>query len=302
MPATSTATPPPNRDPAAAAAKPGPDARAHADRLGLGDPARFVTIPRVPILDAHRPIKKTVKALGAVSPDNPDGLVEMMLTCEPGELEDAARNSNRRAAAGRPAILQIGHTQFEDRPEAFHPKAIGFADNFAVGDMDGVPHLFADVHYRREFREDVLTHPRLSVERAAWVDPDQHTITAVALIRRPPERDLPHVPYQAETPPATLCCYARSFPLPGGRPAGAKTRADADRQKRIDMLCCFNITAAEARMHVERGTAPDHSRRHVPPPPPPRPGEVVAYALRHSIFDAAWARADFIEARKKGLA
>jgi hypothetical protein len=189
-----------------------PPVRSQPDRLGLDDDDQFLTIHRVPVLDAHEPITKTVKDQDHPNADK-DGVVVQSMTCAPSDLATAARNSNRRAASGRPAILQLGHSQFKDRPEAFLPKAIGFADNFAVGEFEGKPTLFADLHYRREFRQDALSHPRLSVERSGWSDPSLHAITAIALIRRPPERDLPFVPYQAERVPDQLVCYGRERDL-----------------------------------------------------------------------------------------
>jgi hypothetical protein len=208
-PTIATASPPPGR--------PG------GSSLGMGDPSRFFTLYRVPIFGTHPPKVKTVRDKDQADKDHPDGVFQKVMTCTREDLENLARNSNRRAETGRPATLQIGHTVLkDDLPEKERPMAVGLVNNFAVDDLDGQPHLFADLHYRREHHDQAVTFPRLSVERSAWADPRIHAVSAVALIRRKPDLDLPFVPYQAESPDQ-LVCYGADLPSPIARRSGAVT-------------------------------------------------------------------------------
>jgi hypothetical protein len=82
-----------------------------------------------------------------------------------------------------------------------------------VGSFEGRTHLFCDLRVRRECREETLGFPWISVERAGWSFPDVHAITAVALTRRPPQRDMPILRYAAEVP-GQLVLYSRELPSP----------------------------------------------------------------------------------------
>jgi hypothetical protein len=178
--------------------------------VGQDDPSgRYKIMKRVAILDAHEPIEKTCFDPKAVSRTNPRGIVKRMLCAEPSDLRTLARNVNRAIESGRFPVLQLGHTPLDnDIPEAWQPKPVCLTTNYQVGDLDGTPCLFADLCYLRSEADEAQSYPNLSVERVGFDDLSTHSIGAVALLRREPERKLPMATFAASGKLAR-CCYSR---------------------------------------------------------------------------------------------
>jgi hypothetical protein len=294
MPATLAAVPPPSRH--------------SPDTLGLGDPSRFRTIRHVPVLDQHEPIEKTCYDPAVVSPSNPRGLVKRMLEVDRDDLATIARNSNSRAVAGRPSVLQLGHTPIDkDKPESYLPAAVGFATNYSVEDLNGVPHLFADLHCRVDQYDTAMSFPGLSVERVGWDDPETHEISAIALIRRRPERDLPSVPYEASTRGLCMVLYSRERPSPSTIAANERRTGDdaalvefAVRNAIFDRALArreFNLLDRDARANYAKDSSPTPV---IGTSPEPSPQELAAFAASIGCFDPSVVRQRFAVARARG--
>ena len=264
----------------------------------LADPAKFRTIRRVPVLDAHEPIKKKVFDPSAISEANPKGLVDRVLTVDEADLEVLAANSNRRASEGNPPSLQLGHTPLEDRPEQFQPKHVGFAANYCVEKINGAPHLVADLHYLAGQYDEAETYPRISVERVGYDDPARHHIGAVALIRREPERHLPAVGYGSASPLARVC-YSRAVASP--------TLGEPERQDLVDFGAKHGITdlaKARERYQAERiRLRANYAAAQAPtggyPSDPTIRAAIRAYAEKHGIDSIAEASRRYLKERGK---
>jgi hypothetical protein len=258
----------------------------HAEALRLDDAHLYKQVEGVPIMTAHEPISKRVRDPSAVTKANPSGLVEKMLECDEDDLRTAAENSNKMVAMGRPPVLQIGHTPLEDGPEDSFPKPVGLVANFRVDKLDGKPALFADIYYRAGHGEEASTYPNISVERTNWQDPASHAISAVALLRRRPELDLPRVPamaaYTRGPARTSLVCYGRAMPVPASSPAPAVVTAAKDRQERIDLMGRFGVDHKQA-LAIQEGRAPRPGAKPAPPlaPAPLLRGELLKFAEKH---------------------
>jgi hypothetical protein len=288
---------------------PTPTAAAPLDALRLYDPTKYRTIKDVPILDCHSPIKKRVRNPAAITPDNPDGLVEMMLKCDEDDLDTIARNANRAAEAGRPPVLQIGHTPLEqDVPESFHPKPVGLQSNHRVRMIDGKPWLCADMHLRLDRIDEASDYPQVSVERVNWGDDQAHTIRATAFLRRQPERDVPMIPYSADDPPlALLTCYSRDVPGPAtGGPTRADVMAYATKHFLTDLGQARRRLLADkpalANYAKERSDLTVATAQAAPRSLSKGDSGFVAFAARHFLTDIGEARRKYDAARAKGEA
>jgi hypothetical protein len=298
MPATMLTSPPPNRR--------APDA--------LGDPTRYRTIPGIPLLDTHEPIRKRVNDPKAVTRDNPYGITEAMLTCDENDLEAIARNANASVAAGRPPAIQIGHTPEEDRPEVYWPKPVGRLTNHRVCRVNGKPWLCADMHFRVDRLDEVSDYPNLSVERIGMDEPGEQSIRSVALLRRRPERDVPLVPYAAEPTTKLSVCYSREVPAPVRGPQGAgvgsfeKTYADgmkssmsADEMNRFLHFALRRGLNHRAISTHQSWLISEQARKVRPiSPTAPDRSEVLAYATVKGISVFELARRKLMFERNQG--
>jgi hypothetical protein len=268
----------------------------------------YRTTKRVALLDAHQPITKQVYDPRSVSPANLKGMVERMLEVSPFDLAALAKNANASVAAGRPPLLQIGHTPIDqDKPEAFLPKPVGYTDHYVVGDLGGVPHLFADLHCREDLADEAATFPNLSVERVNFDDDASHSIHAVALLRRQPERPLPMVRFAADRR-KSLVCYSADRPVyPSGEPLPGELVAYATKTS------CFDPALARRRLLQDRtGFRANYNRDNVQrvayaaevvaksTPPRGIASAFVEFASRRCISDVNAARKEFEQAKARG--
>jgi len=264
-----------------------------ADRLGLDDPTRYRVIRRQPLLDAHSPIPKLVFDPAAVSAENPRGLVRLMIGATLEDLEAMARNGNRRAMAGDLRSAQLGHAPLTEVPEGEMPKAVGFVANYAVGELAGRPCLFGDLAIATQHYAEASSYPRLSIERVGFDDPGRTTVSAVALIRRRPERDLGVVAYSATGPAElTRVHYSRdvgSAPFVAIREAPAE-RTRRERQAKIDAIGRA-IPMGEAGRRVAERETREAGRREAAAKL--ERAAVLSYATRHGIRDLEEARRRF---------
>ncbi|HQU33584.1 MAG TPA: hypothetical protein PLB88_04665 [Thermoanaerobaculaceae bacterium] len=157
----------------------------------LDDPARFLTLRKVPVFAAH---------------DDPDAGSNLPADKHRGDVRRAklvelARNTNARThSRGKfmPAKLQIGHTlpkkplvvkhegqlqAVASPPEGAQPFPVGYATNWWVGDPPGgaEPELYCDWHIHQGDVPYTRTFPYSSIER----EPEEY-ISAVALLRTEP--------------------------------------------------------------------------------------------------------------------
>lgn len=178
----------------------------------LEDPEKFTAVRRVPLLDVH---------------DDPEtGRVDHSL------LRLLAKNCNDRVAQGNFPSVILGHTkmrpverdgemvQAKDDDEQRQPPPVGYAVGFHVGDFQGRPCLYADLHIQNGDLEYSRTFPHRSVERidpAPGVenpDPADNFIDRIALLRTPPRRDLGILHYAASDRSLRRTRYARDFSSP----------------------------------------------------------------------------------------
>lgn len=147
---------------------------APAASLNLDDPAAYVTVPLVPVLDEH------------VMTDPKRGAT---VTVDAQILREIADQTNRRAREkNNPCPLTVGHTS--DDPRAPERKVVGYAVNFQVRPFGPDPTrtaLYADFKVRADHAAVVQDFPRRSVE--LWLD--RREIDPIALLGgTTPERDL----------------------------------------------------------------------------------------------------------------
>lgn len=159
----------------------------------LDDLDQFVTVRRVPVLDAHA--------------DDPErGPVSADL------LATIAERSNARAARGDFPALILGHTRPKrDREEIEQPPVVGYASGFHVADYQGRPCLHCDFHVHARDAAYAKTFPFRSVER---LDSPDDFVDRIALLRTPPQRDLGALHYARadDGQPVRRLIYGRAFP------------------------------------------------------------------------------------------
>lgn len=248
---------------------------------------RFRVVRRVPLFDEHPPVEKSVRT--------PGGTAKLSVGCTASDLAEMASNANIGAANNRPPLVQIGHSSFEDVPEPQWPRTVGRTSNHVIGDFEGRPCLFGDLHILASEYDNAATYPRASIERVGWDRPGRQTIRAVALIRRDPERDLGIINYQRER----RLCYSkeRTMNLAQITP----TLADPALRKRVvDHAVRKGLTASESLAEIRAESSPDWTARPVtyskesPVPYPSDPAvraKCREFAERHGIgVSAAWER------------
>jgi len=256
-------------------------------RLGLDDPAKFRTIRRVAVLDAHETLLKTIYDPAAISPANPGGKVKRALAADAADLAVLAHNANARVQAGSPPVLQLGHTPQEDLPELDWPRHVGFASNFRVEPLAGIPALYADLSYLASEFDEAATFPRLSVERVGWMTPETHQIDRIALLRRRPDRDLPAVPYGHGSKPLPRILYSKEIDLPA--PVVAASGAHEERQRLVALMARFGLTPEQARRRIagearERANyARDAAAAYRVPAPTPDRAALIDWCSRMGI-------------------
>lgn len=250
---------PPSARPQAAGASP------LLTQADLEDPEKFVTVRRVPILDAH---------------DDPEyGPVDEAL------LHRMARNCNRMVARGDFPALQIGHTRpwkdavVVDRksgeatlrpatPEKHQSEIVGHASGFHVAPFRGVPTLHADFHFHAGDAAYARTYPYRSVERPPNpdADPAADLVDRISLQRTPPRRDLGALHYSpSAAAQAARICYARDLP--------PITAAEDDEPEGAP---AEDATASAA---APESAAPAPAEPPANPDPSPTPEESPAMAL-----------------------
>ncbi len=143
----------------------------------LDDVRLFERRPGVPILDVH---------------------VRSGREIDEQRLRLVCANSNRRAAAGEPGLILIGHTT-DDGKETDQPPVVGYAKNYQMGRWDGRPCIMADLYYDRDDLDQAMKYPRRSVEVFySDSDPSMNYVDAVSLLVRTPERPLGLVTYRGK--------------------------------------------------------------------------------------------------------
>lgn len=210
----------------------------------LDDPRRFTTIPGVPILDIHRDEKRG--------------------TIDPTTLDRILRNTTALTARGDFPVLSLGHLIPRANPhgmtiehpdgesiridrdsEEAQPKPVGYASRWRIGLFKGRPTLHCDYHIHNHLYDEARDYPFRSAERLKGPE----YIDRVALLRRPPERDLGAIDYSRFGPPGERVLYARDFP-----PIDMSPKADETEETETD-------PSAELRSESE-----------VDPTPPPESG------------------------------
>ena len=255
----------------------------------LSNPAKFRTLRRVPVFDAHPPVPKMCVSPSQITATNPRGLVQIEKGASQADLESLARNSNARARSGRLTTIQLGHTRAWDVPEHEQPKAVGFAHNFEVGEHEGKPHLFADLSYRASEYGEAQTYPRCSIHWSLWNDPSQQYVGHLAVLRSEPGRDLPLIQYRDDGLEVSLAGPAK---LVHSAPAAPTVAISAERQAKIDArireLCSAPPAAPVAPPTLHEQVA--------------RSAGVIEFARKNSIKNPAEARKRFDQAVLAGSA
>lgn len=156
----------------------------------LSDTRLYVCLPGVAILDVH--------CRNAV--DQNGNSIETY--CGPEQLVVLAKNSQARADRGDYGLIRVGHidVKLPNHRERDQPQIIGYIPRFYMGEKDDSTVILADIYIKKQFIEDVENYPRRSPEIFGKTDPDGF-IDALALLNRPPERDLGLVTYAKETNP-----------------------------------------------------------------------------------------------------
>jgi len=162
----------------------------------LFPPTRFIKIKDVPVFDEHE--NKGVNG-------KPRKITKEMLV-------KLARNCNKKfEEVGAATPLSLGHT-IEGKPEEEQPPVVGWAVNFRVGPLlkTGRDALYCDWYIRKKHEDVIDEYPNRSIE--LW--PSRLDISPIALLKSTaPERDLPILKYQSESPDEEPYRYIFSFPL-----------------------------------------------------------------------------------------
>lgn len=148
-----------------------------ASRHDFDNPAKWETVPDIPVLDEHELTNEAGQETGYV-----DRRV----------LEQIAANNNRRVTeTGDPAPLIIGHTS--DDPNAPERPVVGYAVNYRVKPFRRNPDgstkyaIFTDYKLRPKYAHAAEDYPRRSVE--LWIG--KRELDPIALLGgTTPERDL----------------------------------------------------------------------------------------------------------------
>jgi hypothetical protein len=168
----------------------------------LDDPAKFVRIPDVPILDVHDHESK--------------GDVDEQL------LHTLAENTNARCQRGDLVALTLGHT-LPDGPERDQPEFVGYGRNLSVGLFRGEPCLLIDFYLRAEDKDLALKFPHRSIERVRSPERAGNYIDYVCLLRRPPERSLGLLTYARTLPAGSdVVRYERDLAAKPGTPPAVR--------------------------------------------------------------------------------
>ena len=259
----------------------------------FADPARWVVVPNVPVLDTFDyeiPARKAPD--GSVLPGKKVKLDVPMLhaLCQ--------KANAREARTGDVCPLTLGHT-VPGAPETAQPPVVGYAKNFRVGTFGpgGVPCAMADFWYDRQhwgqgYKAD--EYPRRSVE--LWFQ--SQMFDPIALLKsRTPMRDLGlllaqkgigYVPVsdQALLYPAAndfkLCCSMESPMDPTQHPDA--NAPDNDFLEKM-MKCMAHPRMHEAMrgaIHAAMGQSPGAPAAGGPPPLPPHSAPPVAPPGHHT--------------------
>jgi hypothetical protein len=172
----------------------------------LDDGDKYLTIANVPVLDEHRDAER--------------GNVDTAL------LHRLHRNTAARTARGDFSPISLGHyvarstshpititrpdgtkVKVEADSEELVPKPVGFASGWHIANFRGRPTLHAHFHIRRDLYSEASEFPYRSVERI----PGEEFIDRIALLRRPPARDMGAVMYSKRENQDLRICYSRDF-------------------------------------------------------------------------------------------
>ncbi len=188
----------------------------------LADARAYVPVLGVPILDIH--YRDAVDESGK----------QITTFCGLNDLENLCKNSQALADRGDFAVVRVGHInpQLPNHKERDQPEIIGYIPKFYMGERDDQAVILADIYVERKHAGDLQKYPRRSPEIFGKCHPDGY-IDAVALLNRPPERQLGLVTYSKFEP---VYHYEQESP-------GAKTMLeDADFAK---MAECFKAALRE---------------------------------------------------------
>ena len=162
----------------------------------LGDPARYIRVDRIPIVDILE--RKVVKY-----DDNghPHRVTEQV---DEDQLRRILHNSRLRAKRGEFGIVFLGHTD-DDGPELDQPPVVGYLSDYEEGIHEGVPTILASMYIDKEACSDIVLHgkqlnpsavPRQFPRRSAeimGIESPHAFIDSVGLLKRTPERMLGYV-------------------------------------------------------------------------------------------------------------
>ena len=148
-------------------------ATAAATTEPLHDPRQYVRRRGVAVFDAH--VEKDQKG-------------KVVRKFSRADLEEIARECNRRAAQGSYCPLTLGHTDPDQPDESKQPPVVGYAKDWRVAYSRRLGRwvIEADFYVKRERWREAQGYPRVSVE--LW--PADRFFDPVALLRRTPQRDL----------------------------------------------------------------------------------------------------------------
>ncbi len=198
----------------------------------LSDTRLYVCLPGVAILDVH--------CRNAV--DESGNSIESY--CGEEQLAVLAKNSQARADRGDYGLVRVGHidVKLPNHRERDQPEIIGYIPRYYMGSKDDGAVILADIYIEKDHTDDIRKFPRRSPEIFGKTNPDGF-IDALALLNRPPERDLGLVTFAKELNPSP----------------GTRTMLD---QNDVKMICDGVVQAMgqffESQAHDDTPGEPPH--------------------------------------------